>query len=331
MRPTYLFLVFLFTIFMFSSCSHNYAIYASSSDKIEKTFQVDFGGKLDLETDLGSIEVKAVSGKKVHVEVFKIVKGRYRDEAEEVLKDFEVRFKKIGKNVQIRGKLNHRWFRRRHGLRVKFVVTVPEKYDVELKTSGGSISVADLEGKVHSRTSGGSLHFGSIKGPVYGKTSGGGINLSDCVGDAEIYTSGGSISIGKVEGNVIAKMSGGSIKIEHAKGNVVAKTSGGSIHVEEVMGSIDASTSGGSVTASILRQPKDRCQLKTSGGSITVYLADEIAADINASTSAGRVYSDFNITVIGNISKNKIVGKINGGGPELYLRTSGGNIKIKKL
>ena len=62
--------------------------------------------------------------------------------------------------------------RNKRKLKAHFVITVPANYNVELKTSGGSISVNDLKGQVNSETSGGSLKFGSILGPVNGRTLG---------------------------------------------------------------------------------------------------------------------------------------------------------------
>jgi hypothetical protein len=62
-------------------------------------------------------------------------------------------------------------------LNVKFIIKVPLSYNVNLITSGGSISVDDLEGTVDIRTSGGNLGLVNIKGPVTGKTSGGSIYI----------------------------------------------------------------------------------------------------------------------------------------------------------
>lgn len=143
------------------------------------------------------------------------------------------------------------------------------------------------------------------------KTGGGSINLSDLKGTVEANTSGGSISLGSIEGDV----------------NV--QTSGGAIRVEEVAGNIDAHTSGGSINAKISKQPSDDCSLRTSGGSVTVYLAPEIAVDLDASTSGGRVKSEFDVD--GTSKKKRISGKINGGGPNLVLKTSGGSVRIKSL
>jgi DUF4097 and DUF4098 domain-containing protein YvlB len=296
---------------------------------------VGSGGTLNIETDVGSIEIQARKGNRVEIEILRKVDARSEGEIEAILEDFEIDFDHRGDDVHIIGewkdKSSRRWNRRRNRLKVRYLVSVPTRYNVDLHTSGGSISVDDLEGKVESRTSGGSLNFGDINGPVFGRTSGGSITLESCDGTADLRTSGGGIRIGDVDGNVDAHTSGGSITIDRARGEVNAGTSGGGIHVEEVMGAIEATTSGGSVTAHISQQPKSRCYLKTSGGSVKVYLTDDIAVDLDAKTSGGHVETDFPVTVQGRINKRSLQAKINGGGPEMVLRTSGGSIYLKKM
>jgi len=266
---------------------------------IKKSFTVESHGQLTLETDLGSIGIKAIKGNTVDVEVIRRVRALSKEDAQEILEDFKIDFDQIGKDVHIIARFKKKgwwgfWDNIRHHLRIEFVITVPPVYNVELKTSGGSISVEDIVGVVNSKTSGGSLYFDKIKGPIWGKTS------------------GGSIKVGKVEGNVDID------------------TSGGSIAVEELKGTIKARTSGGSVKAYVSSQPKSDCRLKTSGGSISVYLDEGIRMDVNASTSGGRIYTEFPVTIQGEINKRKLKAEINGGGPELYLHTSGGSIHIKK-
>jgi hypothetical protein len=42
------------------------------------------------------------------------------------------------------------------------------------------------------------------------------------------------------------------------------------------------------------------------------------------------VSTDLPVTIQGSIRRDTLRAKINGGGPELYLRTSGGGIHIRK-
>jgi hypothetical protein len=304
-------------------------------DRITKSFDVNPGGKLTINSARGTIEVKTTRANVVNVEVIRKARTSSEKEARELFENFEISFRHNGNDVIIETEmLKERfsfWDFGSNDLRVQFLISVPEKYNVDLNTAGGSISVSDLDGEVLAHTSGGSLNFGKITGPVTGKTSGGSINLDGCAGDIDVHTSGGSIVVGEVKGEVLARTSGGSIQIAQAQASVDAKTSGGSINIEEVLGAVNASTSGGSVTARISRQPRENCSLKTSGGSVNVYLAEGIGVNLDAQTSGGRVVNDFPIEVQGVISKTSLEAKVNGGGPDLILRTSGGNINLKRL
>ncbi len=302
--------IFVLTLF-FVSCTHSFSM-GSTEDTIIRSFNVSEGGTLTMDVVGASIEVDTDNSETVKVKVILKANTSNETKARKIFDDYKIDFKHSGSDVTIETDYHRRLFSG-WKLRVRFIVTVPEKYDLDLKTSGGNISISEIEGEVKAKTSGGSLNFDMVKGTVWGRTSGGSIKLEGCAGDADVKTSGGSIRIGKVEGEV------------------KATTSGGSISVKEVMGTINASTSGGSVSAYITKQPKGDCSLKTSGGSVSVHLAEDIKVDVDAKTSGGRVRTDFPVTVVGELSKRKLQAKINGGGPELYLRTSGGSIKIYKI
>lgn len=274
--------------------------YGAYEDTVRKTFEVGPGGKLTLETDIGSVEVRSTKSNTLEVEVIRKVRTTSQKKVKQILDEFDLSFDQRGNDVSITGELDRHgwkgfWDKLFNDLKVKFVVSVPRIYDLQLATKGGSITIGDLEGEVDARTS------------------------------------GGSIQVGDIEGNVDVHTSGGSIRIERVAGEVDAHTSGGSIKVYEVMGIINAKTSGGSVEAKISRQPESNCRLATSGGSVTVYLANDIAVDVDASTSGGRVHTDFPVTISGKISERSLKASINGGGPELYLHTSGGSIYIRKM
>ncbi|MDZ7316925.1 MAG: DUF4097 domain-containing protein [candidate division KSB1 bacterium] len=255
-------------------------------------------------------------------------------EAQRLFDELMIRFEQRGNDVFvfIEHENQRDWFARMRPwrLQLQIIAYVPHEYSVDLVTAGGSISVSDLKGEVKARTSGGSLTFGNINGPITGRTSGGSISLESCRGSADVRTSGGSINIGRVDGTVEAHTSGGSLKIVKAAGQVNASTSGGSITVEEAAGAITASTSGGSITAKITAQPADDCRLTTSGGTISVYIAPDLKFSLDAKTGGGKVTTEFPVLVQGEISRTHLTADVNGGGPLLYLRTSGGNIHIRK-
>ncbi len=290
-------------------------VFASAEHRMEKNFSVKKGGELIVEADRGSIDISTHSKNTVEAVIY--FKSKYGGELElkDQIEELEIHMSKMGNDVHIELKKDsdRKWWGDKNKLRIHFEIIVPKEYDVDLHTSGGSISVEDLDGEADCKTSGGSLRFGYIKGIVNGHTSGGSITIEGCEGDVETKTSGGSIRIGR------------------AKGNVRAYTSGGSIDVEEVFGNIQAKTSGGHVHCTLTKQPTSDCTLKTSGGSIEVNLKSDIRVTVNARTSGGRVSTDFPVMVKGKLNSNHLNAEINGGGPLLTVHTSGGGIRIREL
>ena len=322
-----------------SDASHSEEYYSDASymvsddDNIVRSFDVKEGGTLTVDTDLGAIEVVADQSNRVEI----TIKREFKNEsARETMEQLEFSFDQDGNSVKLVGDWKgekKRWRNmKRSGWKIQIVAHVPSNYNVDALTSGGSISVSDLNGTVDVKTSGGSLKLGDIQGTVNGKTSGGSITLEGGGGTAQLETSGGSITLGEVNGEVEAHTSGGSIRIDRAKGSVDASTSGGSVVVNEVMGTINATTSGGSITATITQQPKEDCRLTTSGGSVNVKLSPDVQFDLDAKTSSGsRLRTDFVVQSSGTVKKNEVQGSVNGGGPLLYLRTSGGGINVNQI
>ncbi|MBN1894659.1 DUF4097 family beta strand repeat protein [bacterium] len=291
---------------------------AHAQDEIQKRFPVEPGGQFILDTDIGPIKVHSTAESQVSVDVV-IEKRRMTGSALEFFnKEFNLDFEHQGNTVRVicerkEGRSRRFWNSVSRKIHVEFRVTLPQRFNAQLRTSGGGISVSDLEGDVTARTSGGGLHFGNIRGKLSGKTSGGGITLEGGEGDVDVHTSGGGIDIGKV------------------RGDVKARTSGGGIRVEEVMGNINASTSGGPVNVTLTQTPTADCRLTTSGGGITVRLTSDAAVHVDASTSGGNVTTDFPVLVKGKLNSRSLQADINGGGPLLYLRTSGGGISIRQI
>ncbi len=295
---------------------------SSQAETARQTFSVDSGDRLVVDTERGTIEIDTWDKSTVEIVV---------ENADKLDIEFDQTDGTVSVHGHKKGSSISKFFDWGLSKGPKFHITIPRVHDVDLKTSGGGITIDKLQGQVLARTSGGGLHFGHIDGPVKGRTSGGSIHLEGCTGSADVSTSGGSIRIGDVNGNIEAKTSGGSIHIARAQGTVHAKTSGGSIKVDEVMGAIDAKTSGGSIHAQLSEQPQGPCTLGTSGGNVEVSLAEDISLDVDAKTSGGRVSTDFPVTVQGELNKTSLNAEINGGGPAMTLRTSGGSIRLSKM
>jgi hypothetical protein len=285
---------------------------------IEKTFAVAGGGTLQAETFGGAIRVSPGADHAVRVVVKQTIKAGTDAEADELLKKLELTLEQEGNDVRLVANYERKpdsWLRWGSWppVQVAFEVTVPAGYATKLSTSGGGITVGDLQGACDARTSGGAIKLGQMGGAVRAHTSGGSITLAGAGGPATLKTSGGNISAGPVAGTADFSTSGGNIK------------------VDSVAGALRAHTSGGSVSAAIAGPLTADCSLGTSGGSVRVTVAKAAAFRLDASTSGGGVDASGLTIALEKSSRDRhrLAGAVNGGGPLLKLRTSGGSISVR--
>jgi hypothetical protein len=312
------------------------ALTAATEETLAKTFPSAAAGSLVVDVDFGSLEIIAEPARtEVKVEVWrKITRGNTADE-ESFLKENPVEFIQDGNTVTIRARsktsLSWSWFGGWHNRNeARYTVHLPAQFSTTLKTDGGSIAVSGVAGSVKANTSGGALSFTTIHGPVDGHTSGGGIKAVDCEGEVRLGTSGGGIHVSGGSGTLDGGTSGGSVTVKNFNGPVTVETSGGGITLEDLRATVRGHTSGGSIHASFLAPLPGPVDLSTSGGGIHVTVPADAAFNLDASTSGGGVTCDLPLTVQGKIQRSRAVGTVNGGGPELHLRTSGGGIHVEK-
>jgi DUF4097 and DUF4098 domain-containing protein YvlB len=302
----------------------------AAEDVIRKGFTVAEGGTLRLDASIGSIKVVS-GGTGVAVEITRKARN---SAGEDRMRDHKITVSQEGNDVVIDdGNLRDsnwgifKWA----DYDVQWNIRVPAHYNLDVRTSGGSIDLANIGGTVDARTSGGSIQTGKLAGRASLKTSGGSVRIDGASAELDVHTSGGSIAIGDAAGRVQAKTSGGSITLAHVGGDVEAHTSGGNIKIEDAGGTIDASTSGGSIHAALSRPLSGDSRLSTSGGGVTVSIGSSLALELDARASGGGVSSDVPITVRGKQDDDSLRGQINGGGPKLTLRSSGGGIHVRQL
>ena len=78
-------------------------------DRLHESFQVKAGGKLVIEADRGSIEVKSAEAEQVAIEVFRKVGRESEAKAQEILKNHEIKFSRDGDTVRVRAEFRKDW------------------------------------------------------------------------------------------------------------------------------------------------------------------------------------------------------------------------------
>lgn len=293
------------------------ALSAKIVRNVDQTFAVKPGGQLKASTQGGDIVIKTSDNPEVRIRAKQVIQASTDQEADELLTKLALKMEQSGNDVTVEAKYEKRsggsWFNNWPPVHVSFEVTVPKNYHLNLNTSGGNIEVASVNGNVHARTSGGNLKFARVDGDIDAGTSGGDVELSEGTARAKLTTSGGNI------------------RVDRAGGPTEVSTSGGDIELGSVANLISATTSGGNVRANITGPLTQDTLLSTSGGNVNVKVVKDSGFNLDASTSGGDVRADgLTITIEkGGSGKSRLSGAVNGGGPKLKLRSSGGDVTIR--
>ena len=129
--------------------------------------------------------------------------------------------------------------------------------------------------------------------------------------------------------NVDLDNTNGGIDVSDIRGSMHVSNTNGHIELVRCAGDVDAETTNGHVRAELSEvTPGKGIRLETTNGRITIALPRTISARVDASTTNGRINSDLPVTTT-RIEKTSLRGSINGGGPELRLRTTNGSIDIQ--
>ena len=187
-------------------------------------------------------------------------------------------------------------------------IELPRTINTEGNTSGGHITLSNLDG-THDLA-----------------TSGGHIEASDLSGTYKLATSGGHISVANAGAELELSTSGGHIELNEADGRMQVETSGGSITGTRLMGSLSAETSGGSIKADF-REVRGDILLETSAGNISLALPPATAADVELEGSGVDIGSGFGFSGVKETGEAR--GSINGGGSiRISCRTLAGNVTL---
>ncbi len=271
-----------------------------------ESYHLDGHGTLDVRTSGGEIVVDGSDTHDVQVAMYVTKHGRNLTPADIDLDGYDIDIHQSGNHVVASARRKPNWLPSVSGLSISFVVHTPHAMTTELNTSGGHIEVQGIRGNQSIGTSGGRLELTALSGTV------------------DAHTSGGDIRIGDFNGRIDARTSGGHIDVDGADGKLTVRTSGGHIRLKQLSGSVDAHTSGGPIDAGFVRIDGD-VRLETSGGDIRIEVPEHAALDVDLrGTGVDTHLANFS----GDVQRNVVHGRLNGGGPELRARTSGGTVSM---
>jgi DUF4097 and DUF4098 domain-containing protein YvlB len=294
---------------------------------VEETLAAQPGDRLEVDLQTGgSIQVEGWS--RDEVKVTATVKQGTTAEVE-----FDIAETDYG--VAVHSRLNSRG---KISSTIEVVIMVPQRFDLDLDTMGGSIQLSNLEGRIVGETMGGGLKLDRLKGSLRLSTMGGEIKLSDSDVDGRVKTLGGDVFLSGVAGNVEATTMGGDViydRVEPGPAQRACKvvkidTMGGNIEVVIMVPhrfDLDLDTLGGSIQLTNL---EGRIVGETMGGELTL---DRLKGSLRLSTMGGEIrLTDSDVdgrvkTMGGDVFLSGVIGDVEAttmGGDVIYDRVEPG-------
>jgi len=145
----------------------------------------------------------------------------------------------------------------------------------------------------------------------------------------------------------LGSVNGGTITVENVEGELEIENVNGAVVLTNVAGSVVANSQNGGVTATLSRVMADKPMAFTSfNGKVDVTMPASIKATLKMRSDNGDIFTDFDVQLRQSGSPSPgatrnngklrveinraIYGTVNGGGPEIELRSFNGTIYLRK-
>jgi DUF4097 and DUF4098 domain-containing protein YvlB len=283
-------------------------VYASSEGRFDRTLQVNGSVALDVSTGSGDITVKTGSSNQV------VVHGTVHS-SNWVFGDSSA-VQKVQSNPPIQ----------QSGNSIRIGYDLPD--DVKRHVSIDYEITLPADASVLAHSGSGNIGVDGVRSTVEAHTGSGDIRARDIGSKFRAHTGNGNIRAESVAAPFFAETGSGDIEAElTGSGDVEARTGSGTIRVRGIKGGVQAHTGSGNIeTDGTVTGP---WQLHSGSGNVTLALGTEKGFNLNVHTSSGSIHSNMPITVQGSLNKNQLKGTVNGGGPEVEVSTSSGDVEIR--
>jgi hypothetical protein len=129
--------------------------------------------------------------------------------------------------------------------------------------------------------------------------------------------------------NVITRTVNGGIKLMNVPNDVEATTTNGGVEADQVSGTLRVTTTNGGVRLALSGLGKGGLYAQTVNGGVNVELPKDASANLSARVVNGGLGVDnLQLETIGERTRRRLEGKLNGGGPPIDLGTTNGGIHL---
>ena len=235
-----------------------------------------------------------------------------------------------------------------------------QRGDIQVTGVAGSVTVNNQRGDVEVRDSA-DVNVDMSRGDVKVSDTKGNVKISGRGGEVEVLNASGSMTLngeffGPIRAEKIAKgvrfvsqhtdltvsqlsgrleTSSGNLELVDAPGNVILRTTSKDISMENVGGKVQIENRGGNIELRFSQPPKDEISVTNASAGITLTLPSSAAFELLADSHSGEIDSEFSGGSLKQTQDDKgnfhLEGKVGARGPKITLKTTYGQITIRKL
>ena len=287
---------------------------------IDKTFAAKSGLTVNVETFSGGIVVTTSDDPHVRVLVRQTVEATDEKAAEKLLASLEVKLAQSPDGavaLKITPLHATRWtWQDWSPAALAIEIEAPRSCRLDLRTGEGDITVGAVRGGVVARTTAGAIFIGEVEGDITATDGRGDIAITACTGSLKLLSKNGNVLVGRSGTRAELSAVDGLIEVQSARGAIMARGNRSDIKVN------------------FLHPLTQSSDLNADGGDVTAGFDPRSAATINARSSRfGSVrLRDIEIAVTkGNPGSPALTGTLNGGGPLIKIRASGGQVRLNAV
>lgn len=273
------------------------SIVESTDRGVRKTedFNVRFpeGAKLVLQNANGSIRIRGGQTQQCRIKADTQIAMRDEQRARKLLKKVLVQVRPSDKMVWVEVDLAEELLGNQL-IKTDFEITLPQKADLKLSTSNGSVDITGVTGEINCEIGNGT------------------ITAEEIVGSTRLGINYGEIRISKAD---------------FKKSLITANN--GPVTCQDISGNIQVKVNSGEVEVRYAKTAPNVCNVSISvnNGKIDFTGPVDFSAMVEAKTMVGAIETDLPLTAEG-VGRRKVSGKLGKGEGKLRLRTTIGPIKI---
>jgi hypothetical protein len=196
---------------------------------------------------------------------------------------------------------------------VQLRLSVPRHCHVDLRAIQGRAEIGNLSGRITVRIENGGVFLRRIEGAVTVHLDQGDFVLSRCTGPVTARVLRGLIRVGTIGGRAELANATGDIEVMAVRHSLVAEAEVGVVRVGFAPGLAADS------------------RVRVAAGELFARFHAKTACRLDAAATWGRVNSDLPLAIESGASgARSLTGRLNGGGPLVQLRASGGSVTIER-